>query len=654
MAPLLRIVHLEDNADDAFLVEAALKAEGIAFEMEVVSTRERFLAALEGPAIDLILSDFSLPSFNGIEALKIVNERRPDIPFILVSGTMGEDAAIESLRGGATDYVLKGRLSRLGPAARRALAESEDRKRRRQAEATLREERQFLKVLLESLEDGIVACDAAGALTLFNRRAREFHGLQAEPIPEQDWAQRFGLFHTDGVTPMKREEIPLFRALQGEQVRGVEMKIVPREGEARQIVASGQPITDEDGRKIGAVIAMHDVTNRKQLEAQLRQAQKMEAIGRLAGGVAHDFNNLLSVIGGYSELLLNEIGPDEALRGMIEQIRQAGDRAASLTRQLLAFSRKQVVTPQVLDLGVILAGVDKMLRRLIGEDIELIARHHEGLGHLMADPGQIEQILMNLVVNARDAMPQGGRLTIETADVDIKEPFVRLHPGSRAGRQVMMSVTDTGTGMSAETMSKIFEPFFTTKEEGKGTGLGLATVYGIVKQSEGYIGVESDPGHGTTFRIYWPRIDTPAAKPGETRRALSLSGKEAVLVVEDDATYRALIVEALQGWGYRVFAAADARRAIEVLEGAEGTVDLLLTDVILADMNGFDLAKRAALMRPALKIICMSGHTDHPAIRSHASSNANAFLQKPFALTTLAGKIREALRGVEAGAAPSS
>jgi len=651
MPSRLRILHLEDNPDDAALVRAAMKADQINCDVEFVSTRESFLAALERPGIDLILSDYALPGFNGLAALKLANERLPGVPFILVSGTLGEDAAIDSLRGGATDYVLKGRLARLGPAARRAVAETEDRKKRRQAEADLREERQFLKVLLESLEVGIVACDAAGTLTLLNRSAREFHGLQAEPVPTEEWAKRYGLFHPDGVTRMKREEIPLFRALHGERVRGVEMKIIPENAESRQVLASGQPIICDDGRKIGAVIAMQDVTDRRQLEAQLRQAQKMEAIGRLAGGVAHDFNNLLSVIGGYSELILSELGPDHALRGMVEQIGHAGERAASLTRQLLAFSRKQVVSPRVLELGVLLAGVDKMLRRLIGEDIELISRHQDRLGHVRADPGQVEQIIMNLVVNARDAMPRGGRLTIETADVDLDDAFARLHPGSRAGPHVMMSVTDTGGGMDAEILSHLFEPFFTTKEEGKGTGLGLATVYGIVKQSEGYIGVESEPGHGTVFTIYWPRVEAPAESREGGRKALSLSGTETILIVEDDETYRTLIGEALQGWGYRVLAVGDALRAMEILERAEGRVDLLLTDIILKDVNGYELARRAALLRPELKIVCMSGHTDHPAIKRNASSRSLAFLQKPFALTTLAGKIRETLTaGVGSGA----
>ncbi len=643
MEGLLRILHLEDDPNDVELVRAALEADGVDSDVRVVSDRGAFTAALEQDGIDLILSDYALPSFDGLSALKIVRERAPDLPFIIVSGTLGEEAAIDSLRSGATDYVLKHRLARLGPAVRRAVSEAEEPRKRRQVEAALEQERLFLRTLLESLEVGITACDASGRLSLFNRAAREFHGVPLEPLPPDRWAEYCGLHLPDGKSPMQTEAIPLFRALQGERVRNVEMAIVPRNGPARAVVASGQPITDLNGRKLGAVVAMHDVTERRALEAQLRQAQKMEAVGRLAGGIAHDFNNLLNVITGYGELVLERLEEDDPLRGKVVQIRGAAFRAASLTRQLLAFSRKQVIEPRVLDLGALLAEMEKLLRRLIGEDIEMATLRPEGLGPVRADPGQIEQIIMNLVVNARDALPQGGKLTLETANVDLDEAYARKHPGARPGRYVMLAVSDNGMGMDVETQTHIFEPFFTTKEQGKGTGLGLATVYGIVKQNDGYIEVESAPGRGATFRIYLPWVDAPAETARPQEAAVSPHGSETVLVVEDEAIVRTLIHDVLEGYGYTVLMAGDVDQAEEACRRHGGPIHLLMTDVILPKANGREVARRVTALRPGLKVLYMSGYTDSAIVQHGVLESGVAFLPKPFALSALATKVREAL-----------
>ncbi len=654
MEKRLHILHVEDEANDVELVQAALGGLEVACDVEAVSTRHAFAAAVERGGIDLILSDFSLPGFDGRSALEIAREKAPDVPFIFVSGTLGEEAAIESVRNGATDYVLKHRLSRLAPAARRALGEAEERKKRRRAEETLHNEQQLLKALLESLEVGIVACNAEGMLTFFNRATREIYGLPEKPIPSYEWAKYGRLFDPDGKTPIEKEGVPLFRALQGEHVRNAEMVIVPENGRARTLLTSGQPITDAHGKRLGAVVAMHDITERKQLEAQLRQAQKMEAIGQLAGGVAHDFNNLLSIVMGYCELSLAQLEVEDPMRERVEQILKAALRAANLTRQLLAFSRKQVVAPKVLDLNALLADTKKMLGRLIGEDIELLTVAGEDLGQVKADPGHIEQILMNLVVNARDAMPQGGKLTLATANVSLDEDYASRHPGAQPGPYVMLAVTDTGVGMDETVRAHIFEPFFTTKEAGKGTGLGLATVYGIVKQSGGYIWVESELACGSTFKICLPQVNERADTVKRRVALASPRGNETVLVVEDEKEVRELIRMSLEEYGYLVLEAGEAGQAVEVCQQHRGPIHLLLTDVILPGASGREVAKRLTALRPGLKVLYTSGYADDAILRHGIMSSRVALLQKPFGLATVACKVREVLDAEEEAATTCS
>ncbi len=383
----VRIIHLEDRPNDAELVRAALDDSGLEYEVVTVSTREAFVAALGRESVDLILSDYALPGFDGLAALTIAQRQSPDVPFILVSGTLGEEAAIDSLRSGATDYVLKHRLTRLGPAVHRALEESAERRTRRVAEEMLERERNFLRALLDSLEAGVVACDQEGTLTIFNRATRELHGLPEHPLPPSEWASHYQLFAADGVTPLRTREIPLTRVLNGERLRNVEMTIRHTTGAVRTVLASGQPITDDHGRHLGGVIALHDITGRKQLEAEFRQAQKMEAMGRLAAGVAHDFNNLLTVISGYCELLHGRLQPGDPACAEVDAITHAGRRATDLTRQLLAFSRRQVLETRVLDLNEVVHGVRSMLRRLLGPNVQLGFSAAAGLGPIRPEPG---------------------------------------------------------------------------------------------------------------------------------------------------------------------------------------------------------------------------------------------------------------------------
>ncbi len=387
-----------------------------------------------------------------------------------------------------------------------------------------------------------------------------------------------------------------------------------------------------------------EVEDRKRLETQLLHAQKMDAVGRLAGGVAHDFNNLLTIITGYSELLLAGLRPDEPLRGLAAEITRAGERAASLTRQLLAFSRQQVVAPKVLDLNAIVADVGKMLQRLIGEDVVLATGLAPSLGRVKADPTQMEQVLLNLAVNARDAMPQGGRLTIETDDVELDEAYAHTHPEVQPGRYVLLAVSDTGCGMTEEVKARIFEPFFTTKELGKGTGLGLATVYGVVKQSGGSIAVYSEVGRGTTFKMYLPRLAPEAEAPrAGTGASPAPRGSETVLLVEDEGGVRALARHALEASGYTVREASNGAEALRLSEQHGEPIRLLVTDVVMPGMGGRELHARLAARHPGLKVLFMSGYTDDAVFR-HGILEANVpFLQKPFTVDALARKVREAL-----------
>ncbi len=383
-------------------------------------------------------------------------------------------------------------------------------------------------------------------------------------------------------------------------------------------------------------------------EEQLRQAQKMEAVGQLAGGVAHDFNNLLTIIRGYSDLLLNGIlGPDDAGRDAVQEIRKAAERAADLTRQLLAFSRRQVLAPRVFVLNNVIHEMDKMLRRLIGEDIRLTSRLAADLGMVKADPGQIEQVLLNLAVNARDAMPRGGQLTIETANVQLDESYTRTHPEVQPGPFVMLAVTDTGCGMDAATQARIFEPFFTTKGPDKGTGLGLATVYGIVKQSGGSIYVYSEVGRGTSFKVYLPRHEEVSPASREThstpRAERGSHGQETLLIVEDDNSVRALTRTVLRGYSYDVIEAVDADDALRCVSQQTRPIHLLVTDLVMPGMSGRELAERLKLMRPEMKVLYVSGYTDDAVVRHGLLEAEVAFLQKPFTPSALASKVREVL-----------
>jgi two-component system cell cycle sensor histidine kinase/response regulator CckA len=497
--------------------------------------------------------------------------------------------------------------------------------------------RDFLSSIAENSADGIITTDVRGRITYFSPGAEEIFGYRHQEILGQPAAD----FYRSGIA----EARAVMHRLHAEgRMRNYETAFRARDGRWVEVNASLSLLRDAPGAVVGTLGIISDVTERKKLEHDLRQSQKMEAVGRLAGGIAHDFNNLLTVITGRSELLLERLGPDEPLRRDIELFQKTADRAAGLTRQLLAFSRRQVLQPRVLDLNGVVTGLSAILRRLIGEDIDLVTELTPELGSVRADPGQIEQVIVNLVLNARDAMPSGGRLTIETANVDVDAASPEA-PGVGAGAYATVAVSDTGVGMDPETRQHIFEPFFTTKPPGQGTGLGLATVYGIVEQSEGTISVVSEPGQGTTVRIYLPRVNEAieaapivSAPPEPPQRG------ETVLLVEDEDAVRDLVVEILLGERYTVLPASDPGAALMIAERHRGPIHLLLTDVVMPQMSGRRLAEEITAVRPETKVIYISGYTDDAIVpQAAAATPAIAFLAKPFTPEGLASKIRDVL-----------
>lgn len=510
----IRILLVEDSPNDAELMAHELQQLGFEFDWERVDSEDAYVARLN-PNLDLILSDYEMPGFNGIRALELLKERPDlDIPFIIISGTIGEETAVAAIKLGAADYLLKDRIARLGPAVRRALQEVEERQERRR------------------------------------------------------------------------------------------------------------------------------------LQAQFLEAQKMEVVGHLAAGVAHDFNNVLAVIIGYSDLIMQDLDTKHPLQKYAEEIRHAANRAVGLTQQLLIFSRKETIQPKALDLNEVVSGMEKMLRRLVDENIEMSIQPGQDLGPIRADSGYAWQVLMNLVVNARDAMPNGGRITIETSNVTLGGAYVLAHPGVTAGDYVMLSLSDTGVGMSDDVKSRLFEPFFTTKPAGKGTGLGLVTCNTIVRQSGGHIDVSSEMGKGTTFKIYFPRVEPSTAAPaGSIAKTGPLpGGNEMLLIVEDEPAVRHLAQSVLEAQGYRVKTALNGEDALRVArEQKDPLISLVVTDVVMPRMGGKAMAEWLKTLNPNLKILFTSGYSEETVANKGVLKNDVEFLPKPYTPASLARKVRELL-----------
>ena len=760
----LRILHLEDEPDYCELVKALLEKDGLAADVVLVQDLKDFIAAVDKGRFDIILADYRLPNCTGLDALREARRRCPSTPFVLVSGTIGEQAAIEAMKSGATDYVLKQWPERLAPAVRRAVREAENQQARQQAELELRRRDGYLRALTEhSLDvlsilnrDGLYKYNSPSVKQILGYEPAELAGQnafsfvhpedlasarrsfeQALQDPELRVTQEVRFRHRDGswrdlevvaqnrladpeiagvvvstrdITRRKGLETaqrrlaaaveqaaetivitdvqgrilyanPAFEKITGyslQEALGLNPRVLKsgkhdaafyagmwstlgkgevwhghfinrrKDGTLYEEDASITPIRDAAGQIVNYVAVKRDVSHEVELEAQLRQAQKLKAVGQLAGGVAHGFNNMLAVIRGNAELLLlNEEPLTAGARECLQHVIGTADRAANLTRQLLIFSRKQSMQSQAVALNDLIGNLTKMLKHLLREDICLECRYAAHVPFIQADPGMLEQVLLNLVVNARDAMPKGGQLLITTERASVDEAYAQTNREARAGEFACLAVSDTGTGIAPEHLQQLFEPFFTTKDVGKGTGLGLATVYGIVKEHQGWVEVSSRLGEGTTFKIFLPAIPAPAEKTEAAQADAKLrGGTETILLVEDDEAVRLITRRVLERFGYTIREASTAREAREIWRGHREEIALLLTDIIMPEgVTGRDLAEELRRDRPGLKVMFMSGYSAEVVgkdteffrrTRSH-------FLRKPCSPATLVQTVRQCL-----------
>ena len=760
----LRVLIVEDDAADAELTVSVLKRAGYPLAFDVIDSATAFEERLAHADYDAILCDHNLGTWTGMEALEILKKSGKDIPFLVLTAVLGDEAAVEYVKRGAADYLLKDRLERLPVALSRALQDKTQREEAARLQEQIACAKRDWELTFDSVPDPVVVVNEECGIQRANRALAELVGLELSEIigkhcyevlhrsdkPREDcphqcllktgtearsdleepWLGKIFDLTTSplrdssgalkgsvnvlrDITARQRaeealraseaqfrrfiENLPLgvyrstpdgrvlmanpallrmlgydswqelaFRNVEGEGFeagypRSAFREQIEREGEARGLEAawkrrdgsvifvreSARAFRADDGRVLYYDGIVEDVTERRRLEEQLRQAQKMEAVGRLASGVAHDFNNLLTIIMGYSDLLLERVSLPDGMRSPVKEIEKAADQAASLTRQLLAFTRKQVLQPHIVDLNSLLTNVDKMLRRMIGKNIELVTHLPSGLGRVNADPGQIEQVITNLAVHARDAMPQGGQLTLEAANVDLDSSYATCHESVLPDHYVMIAMSDTGMGMDAETQAHIFEPFFTTKGQGKGTGLGLATTYGIVKQSEGHIWVYSEPGKGTTFKVYLPRIDQAVEVIAPTNVPVDElpPSCQTILLVEDEEVVRSSARKLLESRGYEVLEAKGANDALEIGGRYKKHIHLLLTDVVMPQMSGRELAEHLAPLHPETKVLYMSGYADHAVVQHGLLDPGTVFLQKPFTPDALTLKVREVLDG---------
>jgi PAS domain S-box-containing protein len=621
------LLALEDLLGDDFSVLKTASPEE-ALEM-VANDRE----------IAVVLSDQRMPQMTGDELLARINGSS-DAKRILVTAFADLSAVIRAVNNGKLfAYVTKpwnpnDLIMMVQKAADHFRLTQE-----------LARERQMLTSILNSLDEGIVAADREGNTLLFNPQAAKILGTDERQINPQTWARDFGVFTSDRKRSLPAEIDPLLRAVAGE--RAPELETWVKNGTVRgaTVAITGTPLVGDHNGVTGGVAVLRDVTRQRDLETQLSQSQKMEAIGRLAGGVAHDFNNLLVVIQSYAELLREEFLEHDAKRGDLEEILAAARRAAALTKQLLAFSRSEPVQPTELRLSEVVTGIEKMLRRIIGEDIELTTELAPSLGVVRADAGQLDQVILNLSINARDAMRDGGRLNISTQNVTINGDYENAHTDIPPGEYVMLAVTDSGTGMAPETQRRIFEPFFTTKEVGQGTGLGLATVYGIVQQSGGHIRVHSELGQGTAFRIYFPRLDeVPVTREQPSDDAAPWTGSGTLLIVEDDSAVRQVAARVLRDRGYIVLEARRPSEARRICAEHGAGIDLLLTDVIMPECTGTELARELSSLHPRMRVVYMSGYPGGGASRAGVLGSGAAYLEKPFSPTALADKIEAVMK----------
>jgi len=639
MKDSLRVLIVEDSPDDAELVVHELRRAGYEPQSRCVEAPQGMGAALDDGQWDIILCDYAMPGFSAPAALAMLKERGLDIPFIVVSGQIGEDTAVEMMRAGAHDYVMKNNLARLAPAVRRELREAEERRRRKQAEEELQASEERYRAVAEDMPVLICRFLPDGEITYVNEAYCKYFAKTSEELVGSSFLSLIP--EADRKTVMA----DISALAVDSPTQSHEHRVIAPDGEARWQRWTNRALFDDRGQPVTYQSIGEDVTERKEIEEQFRQAQKMEAIGRLAGGVAHDFRNQLTVIKGYGERLARLLGDEEGGRHCTTEILSAVDRSDKLTSQLLAYSRKDALSPRVVRPVDLIGDLAKPLMRMIGEDVRLTASAPESLSNVMVDPGQFHQAMMNLAVNARDAMPDGGELTIEASEILVDEASADIHPGLHVGSYILITTTDSGAGMDAETVSHVFEPFFTTKDVDKGTGLGLPMVYGFVKQSGGYVTVDSKPDRGTTFSIYLPSTTKAASQAGRrTAGDDAIRGEGRVLLVEDEEALRAVLVGALREAGYTVMEAGDAREAVPLGEHFDGKIDVLITDVIMPGMSGAVLAAQLTAKRPEMAVIYMTGYAgDTLARRGLDETNAQLMI-KPFSPMDMVRKVHEVLK----------
>jgi PAS domain S-box-containing protein len=639
----LQVLLVEDTDADAQLIVHIMKQVDGGADVDVISARREFAERLARRTYDLVLADYRLPGWTGMDALLELRRLGFDTPLVLVTGELGDEFAVECVKAGAADYVLKENLSRLPIAAMRAVLDKRGRDESLKAQSDLKESAERFRKLAQASFDAILITQDGFVYDVNRGHADMFGYATVEEV--------IGRPITDFVAEESLADVARRFA---NNIEGT-YQLVGKRKDGRKILLEATGATHVIDGRPARITALRDMTERRSLEDQFRQAQKMEAVGRLAGGVAHDFNNLLTVIMSYTDMLSEGLTVQDPRADDLDQIRKAAVTATSLTRQLLAFSRQQVIEPRLVNLSDIVSMSNKLLNRLIGEDIEVVMTITGDPVAVMIDPGQLEQVIMNLAVNARDAMPRGGKLILETASVKIDADHARDQWLANSGRFALLVVTDTGIGMDEATLARIFEPFFTTKDVGKGTGLGLATVFGIIKQSNGFIRVSSEIGRGTTFRIYLPLVDKPTERYDGKPELVQLPvGTETVLLAEDAAAVRAAARQILERYGYTVLEAPSGRDALNIALKRQAPIHLLLTDVVMPEMSGRELAEQFFELRPSSKVLYMSGYTDDAVVLHGILSAGIAYLQKPFSPATLARKVREVLDAPPVGASNHS
>jgi two-component system, cell cycle sensor histidine kinase and response regulator CckA len=642
METQLRVLFVEDSEIDTELICAELRRGGHSVHFKRVDTEAEFLSALTKEPWDLIISDFSMPHFDGISAFDLYNNQGLDTPFIFVSGEMGEERAVQAMQAGARDYLLKGQLGRLNAAVQRELKEARRRREQRRAQAEKRREQKRLAVALQAAGAGVFEYSIPPAETGYcNERFAEIFGLTRDELPSFTTLPTWIVeqIHPEDRQGVVERQQDFIAGRSSEFSR--EYRVSHKDGKWRDVSSVMNAVNRRaDGAVSELVGVLIDRTEEKRMEQQFRQAQKMEAIGRLAGGIAHDFNNLLTVISNFGEFVLQRLEPGTEVHEDMLEVMKAASRAEELTGQLLAYSRHRPVLATVLNVNELVLDVDKMLRRLVGPSVEFKTELAPDLWRVRIDSGGLEQVLVNLVVNARDAMPAGGRLCIETDNVTVGQEYISSKGiDIPPGQYVRVAITDNGVGMDTAIQSRLFEPFFTTKEPGKGTGLGLATCYGIVKQAKGFIWVYSEPGHGSSFRLLLPRETAPEDVVVEPTHSEKLRGSETILVVEDDEPVRKLVVRLLAMLGYHVLEAVDAADALRIADTSGQPIHAVITDVVMPETHGPELVRRLSISHPSIRTIYMSGYTRG----SIEMAETIVLVQKPFAPKELARKVREVL-----------